>query len=61
MELTNELKEKLEGAQSKEEAEAILAEAKKGIDNAGVILDEAELDQVAGGTGWFGQCSGPRM
>ena len=41
MELTKELKEKLEKAETKEEA-------KKIIEEAGLILDDAELDQVAG-------------
>ena len=51
MKLTDDLKKKLETAQSKEEAEAILAEAKKAAEDAGVILDDAEMDQVAGGMG----------
>lgn len=42
MELTKELKEKLENAESKEEAKEI-------IEEAGITLDDAELDQVAGG------------
>lgn len=42
MELTKELKEKVEQAKSAEEAKKILEEA-------GVILDDAELDHVAGG------------
>ena len=42
MELTKELKEKLENAESKEEAKKILEEAC-------VELTEEELDQVAGG------------
>ena len=42
MELSKELKEKVEQAKSKEEAKKILEEA-------GMILDDAELDQVAGG------------
>ena len=42
MELTKELKEKVEKAESKEEAKKILEEA-------GIILDDAKLDQVAGG------------
>ena len=50
MKPTEELKNKLEAAQSKEEAEAILAEAKKAAENAGVILDDEDLDQVAGGS-----------
>ena len=42
MKLTGELKEKVEKTESKEEA-------KKTIEAAGMILDDAELDQVAGG------------
>ena len=42
MKLTGELKEKVEKAESKEEA-------KKTIEEAGVILDDQELDQVTGG------------
>ena len=42
MQLTGELKEKLESAASAEEAKKILEEA-------GVELTEEELDQVAGG------------
>ena len=54
MELTNELKKKLENAQSKEEAEAILAEAKKVAENAGIVINDAELNEVAGGLPIFG-------
>ena len=46
MQLTGELKEKVEKAESKEEA-------KKTIEDAGMILDDAELDQVAGGGGYI--------
>ena len=42
MQLTGELKEKVETAKSAEDAKKILEEA-------GMILDDAELDQVAGG------------
>ena len=42
MELTKELKEKLENAESKEEAKKILEEA-------GVELTDEEMNQVAGG------------
>ena len=45
MKLTGELKEKVEKAESKEEA-------KQTIEEAGMILDDAELDQVSGGTDW---------
>ena len=45
MELSKELKEKVQNAKSAEEAKKILEEA-------GITLDDAELDQVAGGAGW---------
>ena len=45
MELTKELKEKLENAESKKEAKKILEEA-------GVELTDEEMDQVAGGQMW---------
>ena len=46
MKLTGELKEKVEKAESREEV-------KKTIEEAGVILDDAELDQVSGGAGFY--------
>ena len=42
MQLTGELKEKVEQTENKEEA-------KKTIEAAGMILDDAELDQLSGG------------
>ena len=42
MQLTGELKEKVEKTETKEEA-------KKTIEKAGIILNDDELDQVAGG------------
>ena len=42
MQLTGELKEKVEKTETKEEA-------KKTIEDAGMILSDDELDQVAGG------------
>ena len=42
MQLTGELKEKVEKTESKEEA-------KKAIEDAGIILNDAELEQVSGG------------
>ncbi len=50
MKLTDELKGKLENA-SEEEAKKILEETKKDVEDAGVILDDAELDKAAGGSG----------
>ena len=41
MKLTEELKDKVDKTKTKEEA-------KQTIENAGMILDDAELDQVAG-------------
>ena len=52
MKLTDELKGKLENA-SEEEAKKILEETKKDVKDAGVILDDAELDKAAGGSGNF--------
>ena len=49
MEFTNDLKKKLEGAQNQEEAQAIIDETKKGVEAAGVILDDEDLDKAAGG------------
>ena len=43
-----ELKGKLENA-SEEETRKILEATKKNVEDAGVILDDAELDQAAGG------------
>ena len=52
MRLTEELKGKLENA-SEEETRKILEATKKNVEDAGVILDDAELDQAAGGSGNF--------
>ena len=49
MKPTEELKNRLEAAQSKEEKAAILAETKGGVELAGIILDDEDMDQVAGG------------
>ena len=56
MKLTNELKGKLENAKSKEEAKKIIDETKKDVEEAGIILDDADLDQVAGGGGEIALC-----
>ena len=42
MKLTGELKEKFEKVENKEEA-------KQNVEDAGVILDDSELDQISGG------------
>ena len=52
MKLTEDLKKKMGGA-SEEEVKTILAETKKNVENAGIILDDAELDQVAAGLANF--------
>ena len=49
MKLTDQIKEKIDNAQSKEEVKTILDNVKDGAEEAGVILDDDELDQVAGG------------
>ena len=49
MKITDELKGKLENARSAEEAKKIIEETKKNVEDAGVILDDAELDKAAGG------------
>ena len=51
MKPTEELKNKLEAAQSKEEAYEILTETKSCLEQSGIIPDE-ELEQVAGGGYW---------
>ena len=49
MKLTEELKDKVDKTKTKEEA-------KQTIENAGMILDDAELDQVAGGFNGYEIC-----
>ena len=49
MQLTGELKEKVEKAENKEEAKKILGETKQNVEEAGVILDDEDLDKIAGG------------
>ena len=49
MKLTNELKGKLENAKTEEEAKKIIDETKKDVEDAGIILDDEDLDKVAGG------------
>ena len=49
MKLTEKLQNKIDGAKSEQEVKTILAEIKQNVEEAGVILDDAELDQVAGG------------
>ncbi len=49
MKLTDDLKKRLEAAQTEEEAEAVLAEIKGAAEQAGVELGLEELQEVAGG------------
>ncbi len=49
MRLTKETETSLKNAASAEEANKILLETKKGVEDAGVILDEEDLDKIAGG------------
>ena len=54
MKLTDELQNKIGNAKSEDEVKKLLGETKKNVEDAGVILDDAELDQVAGGM--WGSC-----
>ncbi len=49
MKLTEKLQNKIDGAKSEQEVKTILAETKRNVEDAGVILDDAELDQISGG------------
>ncbi len=49
MKLTDELQNKLGNAKSEDEVKKILGETKQNVEEAGVILDDAELDQISGG------------
>ena len=49
MELTNKLKGKINEAGSEEEVKEILAKTKQNVEDAGIILDDEELDKAAGG------------
>ena len=49
MKITEKLKAKLDNAASAEEAKKTLAETKKSVEDAGIILDDAELNEAAGG------------
>ena len=51
MKLTDELKKKIDNAKSEEEVKSILEEFKGGVEEAGLILNDEELDSVAGGGG----------
>ena len=47
MELTGKLEEQVEKTESKEEAKEVIKET---MEDAGMILNDEELDQVAGGS-----------
>ena len=49
MKLTDELQIKLGNAKSEDEVKKILGETKQNVEDAGVILDDAELEQISGG------------
>jgi hypothetical protein len=49
MKLTDELKKKIDNAASDDEVKAILGDVKGGVEAAGIILDDEELDQASGG------------
>ena len=49
MKLTEQIKEKIDNAKSEEEVKTILESVKGGVEEAGVILDDDELDQASGG------------
>ena len=49
MKLTDNIKEKLDNAKSEEEVKTILENVKGGAEDAGVILEDADLDNAAGG------------
>ena len=51
MKFTEKIKEEIDNAKSEEEVKSILENVKDGAEKAGVILDDADLDKVAGGTG----------
>ena len=51
MKLTDELKKKIDDAATEEEVKEILSDTKKDVEQAGLILEDAELDRVAGGMG----------
>ena len=49
MQFTNDLKGKLEEAKNEEEVKSIIENTKKNVEVAGVILDDADLDEAVGG------------
>ena len=49
MKLTNELRDKLNNAKSEEERKDILANTRQNVKDAGIVLEDSELDEVSGG------------
>jgi len=49
MKFTKKIKDKIDNAKSEEEVKSILKDVKGGAEEAGVILDDEDLDKVAGG------------
>ncbi len=58
MELTDTVKNKIKNADSKEEVQNILRDIKNDTKAAGELLSDDDLDQVAGGGGFY-QAPGP--
>jgi hypothetical protein len=51
MKLTDQIKEKIDNAKSEEEVKTILENVKEGAEDAGLILDDEDLDRASGGRG----------
>ena len=49
MKLTDQIKEKIDNAKSEEEVKTILENVKEGAEDAGLILDDEDLDRASGG------------
>ena len=61
MEFTDTLKRKIENAGTEEEVRNIIEETKKNVADAGVILNDAELDIAAGGDPMGFNCNVTRV
>ena len=53
MKLTDQIKEKIDNAKSEEEVKTILENVKEGAEDAGLILDDEDLDRASGGSERF--------
>ncbi len=49
MKLTDQIKEKIDNAKSEEEVKTIFENVKEGAEDAGLILDDEDLDRASGG------------